>query len=89
MVQGHSQSPPGSPVSVSMYQASNRDVPSVEPKDLAQTAVAPAQWFALLAAPQFINLPIIEDQRGIILPHLSSKDLESNLYITEWPPENS
>lgn len=77
MVQGHSQSPPGSPVSVSMYFASNRDVPSVDPKDPTQTAVAPAQWLALLAIPQSINLPIIEVQRGIILPHLCPEDLES------------
>lgn len=89
MVQGHSQSPPGSPVSVSMYFASNRDVPSVDLKDLAQIAVAPAQWLALLAVPQSINLPIIEVQRGIILPHLSPEDLESNLFITSLSPGNS
>lgn len=58
-------------------------------KDLAQTAMAPAQWLALLTAPQSINLPIIEVQRGIILPHLSSEDLESKLCISAWTPGSS
>lgn len=40
-------------------------------KDLAQTAVAPAQWLALLTAPQSINLMII-------LPHLSSEDRKAS-----------
>lgn len=79
--QGSSQSPPGSPVSVSMYLASSRDVPGVEPKGLAQTSVAPAQQFVLLTSPQSTNLPIIDVQRGIILPHLGSEVLESNLYL--------
>lgn len=47
-------------------------------KDLAQTAMAPAQWLALLTAPQSINLPIIEVQRGIILSHLSSEDRKAS-----------
>lgn len=51
VVQDHSWSPPGSLVSVSVQLASSRDVRGVEIKDLAQTAMAPAQWLALLTAP--------------------------------------
>jgi hypothetical protein len=81
--------PSCSPVSVSVYLASNRDMPGVELKDLAQTAVLSAQWLALLTAPQSTNLPTTEAQRRIIRPHLSSKDLESTLYITAQMPGNS
>lgn len=49
--QGRSQSPPGSPVSVSMYLASSRDVPGVEPKGLAQTSVAPPNSLPFLHLP--------------------------------------